>query len=317
MASRGNVEVAYYDEAEAKLEKIPQVYQDFMYDNATDGGILALFDEAKAKIKTIREDVDGIKGTYTQLKELFDEFTNFNDNMDQISKAMEGKVNTIEQLFTNVVDTARQAVESHQKEDETLMTDLEQLNDMLGIDNGDEWDRSTASFVSGAGVASGNTGGGEGTGNAGGTGQSNNAGTSNADVSSVADDVIAGKYGTGDERKQALADAGYDPSEVQQIVNDKLNGTYTGETVVGKIDGAQAVEIGGEATPETKLAVEPDVQVGNANDTVTTTASTTAPTASGNSSSNNSNDDFAAISEQALKILYTDPSSVPAFNNNN
>ncbi len=150
MASRGNAEVAYYDEAEAKLEKTPQTYQDFQYDNATDGGILALFDEAKAKIKTVREDVEGVKGTYTQLQELYDEFTNFNDTMNQIAKAMEGKVNTIEQLFTNVVDTARQAVESHQKVDETLMADLEQLNDMLGIDNGDEWSQSSANFVSGA-----------------------------------------------------------------------------------------------------------------------------------------------------------------------
>ena len=148
--ARGNVEVAYYDEAEAKAEKTPQVYQEFAYDNASDGGILALFDEAQEKINTIREDVEGLHTTYSQLKELYDEFTNFNDNMDNIIKAMNGRVDTIQKFFTNVVDTARQAVESHQKEDESLMADLEQLNDMLGIDNGDEWSQSSASFVSGA-----------------------------------------------------------------------------------------------------------------------------------------------------------------------
>ena len=38
----------------------------------------------------------------------------------------------------------------------------------------------------------------------------------------VADDVLAGKYGTGQARKQKLAQEGYDPAEIQRIVNKKL-----------------------------------------------------------------------------------------------
>ena len=41
----------------------------------------------------------------------------------------------------------------------------------------------------------------------------------------VVQDVINGKYGNGDARKKALADAGYDYSEVQSLVNAKLGGS--------------------------------------------------------------------------------------------
>lgn len=40
----------------------------------------------------------------------------------------------------------------------------------------------------------------------------------------IADEVIAGKWGNGQERKDRLASAGYDYSVVQKIVNEKLSG---------------------------------------------------------------------------------------------
>ena len=39
----------------------------------------------------------------------------------------------------------------------------------------------------------------------------------------IADEVIRGEWGNGDERKQRLTGAGYDYNVVQQIVNEKLN----------------------------------------------------------------------------------------------
>ena len=41
-------------------------------------------------------------------------------------------------------------------------------------------------------------------------------------VDQIADEVIAGKWGNGDERKKRLTDAGYDYAAVQKKVNDKL-----------------------------------------------------------------------------------------------
>ena len=150
MASRGNAEVAYYDEAEATSEKTPQTYDGFTYDNATDGGILALFEEVKQKLSTVKSDVETLHGEYGKLQNLYDEFTNFNETMDKIIKTMNSNVDNIDKYFNGIVDTARQAVEEHQKTDETLMSDLEQLNEMLGIDNGPDYSQSGASFISGA-----------------------------------------------------------------------------------------------------------------------------------------------------------------------
>ena len=44
------------------------------------------------------------------------------------------------------------------------------------------------------------------------------------DIDSVARDVIAGKYGNGDARRQALINAGYNPDAVQERVNAILSG---------------------------------------------------------------------------------------------
>lgn len=41
----------------------------------------------------------------------------------------------------------------------------------------------------------------------------------------LADQVISGKWGNGEERKQRLTEAGYDYNKVQGIVNQKLNVT--------------------------------------------------------------------------------------------
>lgn len=45
-------------------------------------------------------------------------------------------------------------------------------------------------------------------------------------VEEVADEVIAGKWGNGAERSARLTEAGYNASEVQTVVNLKLNGSY-------------------------------------------------------------------------------------------
>lgn len=59
----------------------------------------------------------------------------------------------------------------------------------------------------------------------------------------VADEVIAGQWGDGDDRRNRLAQAGYDPDAVQSIVNSKLGAssqqTYTvqsGDTLSGIAD---------------------------------------------------------------------------------
>ena len=52
-----------------------------------------------------------------------------------------------------------------------------------------------------------------------------NIDASSKDLNTIADEVIAGKWGNGEDRKNRLAQAGYNYSEVQALVNQKLNGT--------------------------------------------------------------------------------------------
>lgn len=52
----------------------------------------------------------------------------------------------------------------------------------------------------------------------------------------VAQDVINGKYGNGESRRNALIEAGYDPDEVQKTVNAILSGDYEVEQSVKDVD---------------------------------------------------------------------------------
>ena len=61
-------------------------------------------------------------------------------------------------------------------------------------------------------------------------GKSGGANNSEAQNAAIADEVIRGKWGTGEERRRRLQEAGYDPSAVQKIVDQKMKGTYTGVT---------------------------------------------------------------------------------------
>lgn len=47
------------------------------------------------------------------------------------------------------------------------------------------------------------------------------------DLNTIADEVIAGKWGNGEDRKNRLTQAGYNYSEVQILVNQKLTGSST------------------------------------------------------------------------------------------
>lgn len=63
--------------------------------------------------------------------------------------------------------------------------------------------------------------------------QSGNTQTSNPvkkTANEIADEVIAGKWGIGTDRKNRLTAAGYNYSEVQAIVNEKLGNKATAET---------------------------------------------------------------------------------------
>lgn len=63
------------------------------------------------------------------------------------------------------------------------------------------------------------------------------------DLNSIVDEVIAGKWGNGEDRKNRLSQAGYNYSEVQDLVNQKLAGSSTNsksiDTIVDEVIAGQ------------------------------------------------------------------------------
>ena len=66
------------------------------------------------------------------------------------------------------------------------------------------------------------------------TSSSNSTSSNKKSNEGIADEVIAGKWGNGDDRKNKLAAAGYDYSAIQSIVNQKLTGKTSNTTTSNK-----------------------------------------------------------------------------------
>ena len=64
----------------------------------------------------------------------------------------------------------------------------------------------------------------------------------------LADEVIAGKWGNGEERKSRLTSAGYDYAAVQQIVNEKM----AGKTTTSSLE----IKVGDKVTPTSQYSYE-------------------------------------------------------------
>lgn len=88
-----------------------------------------------------------------------------------------------------------------------------------------------------------------------------------ADINSVVDDVIAGKYGNGAERRANLLNAGFDPDEVQKAVNAKTAEKPVEEQPVEEQPTEQPVE---EPVVEEEQVEEQPVEEQPANDTEVT-----------------------------------------------
>ena len=125
-------EVASYNQSEATAEKEPKVFNEFTYDNDSNGGVLNKFEEIKSKIQEIKGIIQDLGGNYNDLVNKYEAFTNYADTMKGIVTAMNANADAIQTNYKGVVDTAKQAVEEHMKVDSSLMTDLDELNRLLG-----------------------------------------------------------------------------------------------------------------------------------------------------------------------------------------
>ena len=66
------------------------------------------------------------------------------------------------------------------------------------------------------------------------SGSSESAPSGKKSNAEIADEVIAGKWGNGEDRKAKLKAAGYDPDTIQELVNSKLKGGSSGSSSASK-----------------------------------------------------------------------------------
>ncbi len=133
--SSNYVEVGYYNEAKAKEEKEPTAFNEFLYDNQNDGGIIQAFDDLKEVFNKLDDDIANLSAGYKELMDKYEEFTNYNNTMNTIINKMKGNASYFRMRAYQLITSAQTTVQTHIKNDETLMNDLEYLNEMLGIDN--------------------------------------------------------------------------------------------------------------------------------------------------------------------------------------
>ena len=193
-----------YNSQEAKLEKKPTTYQGFTYDTETDGGCLNKFEEVSKLILEVSNDVEELGNKYTSLQAKYDKFTDFNDKMNSNKNSLRNSVDNIKKCFDNIIQNLNKQVTALQETDASLMTDLESIAKL--ISNSKDQDKTISDSRNKNDSSS------------------SSSGKSDEDKAKAVNDVISGKYGTGDERKEALRKAGFDPNEIQKMVNDKLNG---------------------------------------------------------------------------------------------
>jgi hypothetical protein len=193
-----------YNSQEAKLEKKPTTYQGFTYDTETNGGCVNKFEEVSKLILDVSNDVEELGNKYTSLQAKYDKFTDFNDKMNSNKNSLRNSVDNIKKGFDSIIQNLNKQVTALQANDASLMTDLESIAKL--ISNSKDQDKTISDSRNKN------------------DGSSSSSGKSDEDKAKAVDDVINGKYGSGDERKEALRKAGFDPDEIQKMVNNKLNG---------------------------------------------------------------------------------------------
>lgn len=123
-------EVGYFDVSEYNFEKRAGAYESFVYDNVTGGGIIQGFNDTQKIIDAIKTNIDDIRAFNGKLVDTYEEFTDFNEYMQQIIQSLSKNIESVDKLTSELIQSSIQAVEAHIKEDTSLMDDLENLKSL-------------------------------------------------------------------------------------------------------------------------------------------------------------------------------------------
>ena len=123
-------EVGFFNESEGESVKEPQVFQEFVYDNASSGGIIQGFNDTQKLIDAIKTNIDEIRAFNGKLVDNYDRFTDFNESMQQIIQSLSKNIERVDQVTSTLIKSSIQIIEEHMSEDASLMDDLENLKSL-------------------------------------------------------------------------------------------------------------------------------------------------------------------------------------------
>ncbi len=132
-------QVTYIDTAEAMAEKTAKVFSDTQYDDSTAStGAFGKLDEIKTKVDSISENVGELMDRYKELEGMYDQFTNFNEAMDQNIYRFELVIGNINQQYTELKTAIEERVNEQVKADQELNQDIESnTNEITNGESGD------------------------------------------------------------------------------------------------------------------------------------------------------------------------------------
>ena len=210
-----------FDTTEMGLPKAATSFADYQYDAEETNTLLS---EASQLIDTVCADVEEITNNYAKYQAMYAKFTDLNEAMDSNSRDLRTYANNIKEEIQKLIAGLGGEMEEAQADDASSIAAMEAINSQLtALDNG-TGDAPTGTSTTPTATTP--------TTDVTTPAVDTTVTTPQVDLASVADQVIAGMYGTGPDRVAALTAAGYDAQAVQAIVNAKMKGTWTGNTTV-------------------------------------------------------------------------------------
>lgn len=148
--------MGYWDQAEGNLVKEPKVYDQFVYDNEKNEGVIAAFESLGTHINEYEAAVNDTLTNVTTLKNIYSDFDKVLPQLDTLKNTMLTQVETFKTADEALVKDMTLAVEEAMKKDESLNEDLALLAE-LDSENG-AMDPVTGN-VTGTGVTDSNAAG--------------------------------------------------------------------------------------------------------------------------------------------------------------
>lgn len=123
--------IGAWDETEAQKIKEANTYDNFMYDNSTNGGIIDNLEKYYETIKKVEESSNLVISNLNDIKNKYDAFNNVLTTLGQLSNSIKSNISALKRANENIVRNLEKAVMSEMEKDARYGEDLDLLTDLM------------------------------------------------------------------------------------------------------------------------------------------------------------------------------------------